>query len=176
MSEGLGQFEAVDSDEIYSLREKLLEKIGEALSLQEFEKIKSLQDQLTKDFLDGNLTGAELTAKMEPLIHFPGTIHTRLLAMYAVMLRALRIDEQEVQEILAHENEHAVAAIREGFNVLYRLEFAKDESGKLAAIQPSIILDEEPNGITEEQRREAQKRITSAPDELSDSDNFVLGT
>ena len=145
----------------------------EAIPLEELEQIKDKQDALCRDFLNEQITLAEYNKKLEEIEEYPGVIQMRFITWFTRALVEIGLPDAQIDEILAHENEHMVQALIEGCDGVYRIEFARREDGKFA-LYPAIAT-EFPEGITDEEARAMLRRSLEAPDDLSERDKAQLG-
>lgn len=111
------------------------------------------------------------TAKFEAL---PGFVTADTLPEYRVVLEAAGLEKEEVEEILAHENEHMVVAHSiPDVQRKYRLQFMKAGEDQLAMI-PSVRIDWLDN-LSEDEVRSKLQAATEAPENLSEGDKEMLG-
>jgi hypothetical protein len=174
MSEKMTTIPAIEDREGgFDMRELIEQAQKEAIPLEELERIKNEQDTLCRDFLSEHITLAEYNKKLEEIEEYPGVIQMRFITWFTQALVALGLPDAQIDEILAHENEHMVQALIEGCDGVYRIEFARRENGKFA-LYPAIAT-EFPEGISDEDARAMLRRSLEAPDDLSERDMSQLG-
>lgn len=173
MSEKINIPAIEDRSEGFYIPELIEQARKEAIPLEELERIKNEQDALCRDFLNERITLAEYNKKLEEIAEYPGIIQMRLITWFTQALIEVGLPDAQIDEILAHENEHMVQALIDGCDGVYRIEFARKENGKFA-LYPAIASDF-PEGITDEEARAMLRRSLEAPDDLSERDMSQLG-
>ena len=146
---------------------------SEALSLEELEAIKDQLDSTLNDFIQSRITLEQYERLEENLASYPGVIKMGSAQMFEEYLRAAKLDEATVNELVEHEEDHFREIEKAGLKPTYRIEFAKNVGEKFS-MYPAVSFDF-PDDIEDEEARTLLRRIISAPSELSERDKRQLG-
>lgn len=160
------------TDEMMNPSQLLSKAQREALPLERLEQIKDEQDVLTRSFLASELTLREYNARSKELDMYPGVLQTELVTTFRGLLEATGLSSDEVNEVLAHENAHMVEALCESLEGIYRLEFAKAETGGFSFYPAISVIF--PDDMDDDVARTKLRNMIDAPDDLSPRDKSQL--
>lgn len=150
-----------------------------AVSSEESRERSSLESEQVNKFLHGELTAAELKEKLRDVPESKGRVYFDTLPEFIVAVRQIVPDKQTQDEILDHENAHALEVAKRGYNFRYAVEFNKKtlnlwifkfvrlEVDLAVAMQNSKKFGRAP---TESELREDVIAIARAPEELTDGE------
>lgn len=155
-------------------REEVKEKIelakATALSVEETRKKNNEQILLQAQINKGEISGEEYRARYD--LDERGKAYFKTLPEYLEALKILGLSKEKIDSILAHENEHRLVADQNGLDAYYMVILGRD--GKDWDIMiPAVYTDHSNKGV--ENEIELSRKITEAPDDLSDGDKKVLG-
>ena len=143
-----------------------------ALDIGTIKEIKEKQDEITIRFMRGEISNQEHDKLADVTENLPGEIKFGTLSEFMIALRALCFDEEKIQNMLAHENDHMVAALKYHIPVKYGILFYKTEKGLSAN---TFISPEIPETVPENEQKQMLQEIIGAPEELSPRDKRQLG-
>ncbi len=174
------KFEDVNQEEIKNKIENLQSRVEEATELapsrNEFEETMEKQNALEKKFKKKQISYEELQRGLCELEDSTGSVETKELTELMDILRIIGLDEKEVKEIVAHENDHCAKALSFGLETFYRIQFLKikRENGETdLAILPSAHFHL-PEDMPDDEKIKILGEIVSAPEELSIYDEKQL--
>lgn len=152
------------------VRKKVEQAKSTALSVEETRKKNNEQILLEAQINKGEISGDEYRAKNEP--DERGKAFFKTLPEYLEALKILGLSKEKIDSILAHENDHRLVADQNGLDAYYMFILGRD--GKDWDIMiPAVYTDHSNRGV--ENEIELSRKITEAPDNLSDGDKKVLG-
>jgi hypothetical protein len=155
-------------------REKVKEKIelakATALSVEETRKKNNEQILLQAQINKGEISGEEYRARYD--LDERGKAYFKTLPEYLEALKILGLSKEKIDSILAHENEHRLVADQNGLDAYYMVILGRDGEDWDIMI-PAVYTDHSNKGV--ENEIELSRKITEAPDDLSDGDKKVLG-
>jgi hypothetical protein len=143
-----------------------------------------------RKFINGELNQSAFEEILQKSPERSGRIYFDTLPEFIVAVRKLFKNKEEADEILDHENAHALVAQQRGYNFRYALDFARDEKKILIIklVRRSLanagvhLNDFNKFGVrpTEQQLREDLVAIIEAPEivtkrTLGESDKRILG-
>lgn len=143
-----------------------------ALTSNELEALKDIEDDIMRAFVNGEIDSAEYQEKMDALNNNSGIAACNTPEEFEHSLIRLGFSDDMIEDMLEHEISHYNKAVRLGITPTFQLQFMRNENGKLS-MYPSIAFDF--SQISEEEARRALRVIIEAPDELSPRDKRQLG-
>ena len=141
---------------------------SEALSEKEIDERQDKVNRSTANFLAGNSTWQEYQEALK-VENVPGAVFVETLPEFRVVMQFGRFTETEIQDTLAHENEHMLEALKNpAKRRYYRLLFMKSPDRGFG-MSPSVWIVW-PDKKGEESDREKTRQLIAAPEILSDTD------
>lgn len=154
------------------LAQMVTEAEQQALSEAEIDRYQEQIDEATNKLMSGKLTLEQFNSTTAELDGSIGSVFVDTLPEYRFVLECAGFSPDEVEDTLAHENDHMlIAQDVPGADLCYQLQFMRTEQG--VAMRPSVRIDW-PDGVQDEAARERIMQCLAAPDELSDSDKRTL--
>lgn len=140
----------------------------EAPTQSEIHAFDKQHDELVNQFLRSKISLSEFikSNKEKPK---QGVVDFKTLDEFYIALLALNMSEEDIEEVISHEQTHFELAEEFGMNPIFGIQFLKEEEGDLTMYPfVSAVLQEDAN---ETNVREYTRRIAAAPgDDLSPSD------
>lgn len=157
------------------IRDALANALENALPYEYYRALKDADDILVNRYHQGAISVDELRASREQYrAPVTGSVDLWSLQEFALALECLNYSTEEARrETLGHEYSHYLAATTLGLLAWFNIRFLRGTDGRVARIY-SVQLDL-PKDLDEVTRKEAIRRIASAPTNLSESDRRILG-
>ncbi|GEM_PF-3124740 len=125
-------------------------------------------DELVNRFLRSEISLAKLLESNKE-IPKQGRVDFKTLDEFMIALQGLNMSEDNIVEIISHEQTHFELAEEFGMNPIFGIQFSKDEEGEVS-MYPFVTADI-PEEVSETNARGYLRRIAAAPgDDLSPSD------
>lgn len=125
------KFEELNQEEKERKMEALRERVEEAMAAapdeNEFKEIIDRQDAANAKFRRKEISYEELGRELNELDEPAGAIETKELTGLMDILRIIGLDEDQVKEVVAHENDHCAKALSLGLDAFYQIQFLKTE-------------------------------------------------
>lgn len=164
--------ESLEHQPTNSLSEQIERAKQSALRAEKIARIKSEQDVLTEAFHQGHVTEAEITNALVDLDEESGRIDLDTMSQMEEALRLLKFPEEQIQEIVSHENAHFKKAQDLKIKAHCRIQFVRDPDDTFS-IYPTIVI-EIPEFYTEKAKKRILAEIAGAPQDPSVHDQRHL--
>jgi len=171
------KFEAINQEEkeskMKALRELVTEAIMSAPDEDELRESKDKKNEKIAMFNRKEISYEDLERELKDIGMPGGVIRTNELMELMDILRIIGLGEEQVKEMVAHENDHCAKAISLGMDPIYQIQFSRTKGDDRLSIYPSVALNM-PEEMPDDEKTRILKEIAGAVEKLSPSDKKQL--